>query len=157
MLLILFGCTKIKFKTFNTEQGWLTIQYPSIWTQSEEDEGTYLFKNDKSWKGSFRITPLKVSGKNKDSLDFNIDNYLKDEIKKNKGSKMIKIGPYNTVNYYDTATEDGQNLTLQYWIFGQGNTIIIATYTTLTDKINNSDIRKEIDYCKQTISRLKIK
>jgi hypothetical protein len=43
---------------------------------------------------------------------------------------MIKIGSYNTVNYYATATDDDQNLTLQYWIFGQGSTIIIATYTT---------------------------
>ena len=155
--LSLISCNKVKYKTFISSDGWLEIKYPTLWNHSEVDKGTYLFKNDMKWSGNFRVTPLKVSGVDKNLQPFNIDNYILDEINKNPGAKLILIGKYKTVNYFLSTIDDNVPITVQNWIFGQDNIIIIASYTAPTNKLNDRRVKREIEFCKRSIETLKIK
>jgi hypothetical protein len=147
----------MKYTTFSSKNGWLEFEYPTSWDQREVDKGTYLFKNDKHWKGNFRVTPLKVSGVDKNSQPFNIDDYVMEQIQKNPGAQLIELGQYKTANYITSATDEDIPLTIQNWIFGRDSTIIVASYTTTTKNRGNRNVRQEIEECKKAISTLKIK
>jgi hypothetical protein len=146
----------MKYKKFVSNQGWLTFDYPSEWTQSEEEEGTYLFMNNDNWKGSFRITPLKIAGDDKADIDSRLLSYVNDEIIKNKDSKLVKIGQLSIAHYSVTKVQDEDPLTILYWIFGHKQVLVIATFTIDTNRLNNRDVNHEIDSCKKALETLKI-
>ena len=145
------------YKKFISNKGWLAFDYPSTWTQTEEDEGTFLFMDKENWKGNFRITPLKISGNSKDSVDLKLQNYIIDEINKNKGAKLITIGQYKPAHYSKITIQDKKSLTMLYWIFENNQVLITATFTIDSNRLNEIDVNHEIDYCKKVLETLKIK
>jgi len=152
----LIGCTKMTDKKFVSNQGWLTFDYPSTWDQSEEDEGTYLFMDNDNWKGNFRITPLRISGKDTDSIDLRLQKNVEEQIDKNKGARFIKLGQYNVATYFKTIVQDGDTLTILYWIFEQNQTMITASFTIDANRFEDNDVKREIRHCEKTIETLKI-
>ena len=144
------------YKKFESNQGWLSMDYPSIWSQYEEDEGTYLFMDDDNWKGNFRITPLKIAGNDEDSINLRLKKYVDEEIINNKGAQLVKIGQFEVAHYSKTTVQDNQSLTMLYWIFGYNQIIITATFTIDSDRLNNIDVKKEIELCLKSIETLRI-
>jgi hypothetical protein len=146
----------MKYKKFVSNQGWLSLDYPAEWTQTEEEEGTYLFMNNDNWKGSFRITPLKITGEDKADIDSRIQTYVNDEIKNNKDSKLIKFGQFKAAHYSVTKDQNENPLTILYWIFGLKQVLVIATFTIDTIRLTNQDVSHEINSCNKALETLKI-
>jgi Domain of unknown function (DUF3805) len=144
------------YKKFVSNQGWLSMDYPSTWSQYEEDEGTYLFMDDDNWKGNFRITPIKISGNDEDSIDLRLKKYIEDEIINNKGAQLVKIGQFESAHYSKSTIQDKQSLTMLYWVFRCNQVIITATFTIDSDRLNNNDVKMEIEHCLKSIETLKI-
>ena len=152
----LIGCNKMTYKRFTSNQGWLIFDYPSTWTQSLEDEGTYVFMDNDNWKGNFRITPLRISGKDKDSIDSNLLEYLDEQVSKNKGAKYLKLGQYDVANYIKAIVQDDDNLTIIYWLFGKNQTMITASFTIDSNRFDDKDVKKQIRLCEKILETLKI-
>jgi hypothetical protein len=155
-IIFLLGCNNISFKRFESNQGWLIFDYPAYWTQFEEEDGTYMFLDTNEWKGNFRITPLRIDGLNDDSISFNMDKNINDELHKHDGARLIKIGQKDVVFYSKEIVENQENLTILYWVFGQNKTIIIASFTIDSKRIQNKEIEKEILNCKKVLEIMKI-
>ena len=74
-------------KTFVSDDRWCTFKYPANWSVIRENEA-YLFLDENDWKGNFRITAMRISGKD----TINLDDHIYKEVQKKKGAKLISLG-----------------------------------------------------------------
>ncbi|WP_185249138.1 DUF3805 domain-containing protein [Chryseobacterium bernardetii] len=133
----MININSINYNQFISNQGWVSFNYPANLISIEEEEGTYLFYTEKT--GSFRLTPLKLEGKN----NFDANKYLKDLSNKNKG-KILKNQHGNEYVYYISSSADNEdNFTIFNWIFAVNNKIVYCSYTIDTDSTNDSQIISE--------------
>jgi hypothetical protein len=71
-------------KTFESSLGWFELNYPEHWTQSVEDDGTYLFMDNEEWKGNLRITAMRLEDEKAQQQPERLKKNLKEELERNQ-------------------------------------------------------------------------
>ncbi|WP_148041366.1 DUF3805 domain-containing protein [Rufibacter immobilis] len=152
-----FSCNnETGYKEFTSEQDWFTIQLPDNWSETKDNEGTYIFYDEENWKGTFRITPIRLdSRKVKDTVTDLLARQLKD--KASKGAKMVKIGDFDCVFYKEYVQETSGEVLMYKWTLGSSNTVFLVSYATKKEIEATESHPEELRQVENVIKSLQIK
>ena len=143
-------------KTFISPSKWFQFEQPTDWIYEDEEEGTYLFYNTVDWKGSFRITPLKIKGDDNLSIVQKVKEYVNDELNKNDGAQIITIGDKEMVHYSKKIQQDNDELQIDYWVFGLETTLFLCSFMIDFGSDNDKKVKKEIEKCKNSLASIQL-
>ena len=157
VFLVLNACTQnTSTKTFISPREWFKFEQPIDWTFEDEGEGTYLFYNKEHWKGSFRITPLRIGGDDTISIKQKIQEHLNEELEKNEGATKVLVGDREMIHYSKKIQQDNHDLQISYWIFGLKTTLFTCSFTIDFGTDINQKIMKEMDLCNRALASIEL-
>ena len=143
-------------KEFISNNNWFKMTYPKNWTEFEEDNGAYLFMDNDNWKGSLRITALRLSKGDEASKKEFLNTTLKEELEENIGAIKVKLGSKDAVYYVKDSEDEGKPLEIHYWMTGEKTTLLICTFTIDKDKALKKEIIKEFELVKKTLASIQV-
>lgn len=112
---------------FISPGGWFSIELPKAWNEFEDTTESFLFYNPEKWGGNFRISAFK------DMSDKYADDCIKDELKMNKASKLVKVGDFDCAYSTEEFQENGTWYTTHIWITGKKDTSVECSFTITKD------------------------
>jgi len=110
-------------KKYISPGGWFSLEYPSRWSEFEDEECSFLFYDPEKWSGNFRISAFKDS-----SADF-AEQCMVDELKSNRLSSSVKIKDWKCVYSCESFTEKGESYDSHFWMTGSDNVSIECSFT----------------------------
>jgi hypothetical protein len=144
-------------KKFISKNDWFELNYPSHWTDFEEEGGTYMFMDNEDWKGNLRITAMRLETGDIKSKESYLKKHLNDELAENEGAEKIKLGDKDAIHYSKDIIQDGDTLEIHYWTTGDKTTLLICSFTMDKDKVNDTAVKKEFDYATATLASIKVR
>ena len=142
---------------FISKNEWFEFDYPDHWTVFDEEDGTYLLMDNEDWKGNLRITSLRLKTGDSESKERFLINQLNDELMENDGAVNIKLGDMDAVHYSKDILQDGDPLKIQYWTTGDKTTLLFCSFTMDKDKVNNDEVKKELQYATAALASIKVR
>ena len=126
----------------------ISLHYPGEWKYSMEEDGTHLFFNEKC--GSLRISVVLLDDPIK------IDSFLTKEHKENQAhkSEWLTLGNFDFVFYNKTADFE-INSTMDYYISGESNFLLICSYTYDNYLKGSSLLESELTRVRLTLESIK--
>lgn len=146
----------MKEKKFTSNNNWFELTYPHHWTEFDEEDGTYLFMDNENWKGNLRITAMRLETANENSKKEYLTKHLADEIKEGKGAKKIRLGDKEAVYYITDLEQDGEKFKMYNWTTGAKTTLLICSFTIDKNRIDDKEIKKELEYAIKTLASIKV-
>lgn len=157
ILLIPNSCmTKMKTETFISDSGWFKFEKPKEWIYKREEKGTNLFYNDNNWNGSLRITPCRFTGEEMDVQIDKVNKYVNNELNENTGAQIINLGNKEVVHYSKFIDQDGDELQIDYLVFGIKNNLFLCSFTIDKGTEKNRKVKKEMELYKNALISLEI-
>ena len=157
LLTILFGCDHVGQKTFESSLGWFELNYPEHWTQSVEDDGAYLFMDNKDWKGNLRITAMRLEDEKAQQQPERLKKNLKDELERKPNSRLIKLGDKDAVYWEKEVEQDGDSLMVYNWTTGDNGTLLICSFAIDKDRIDEKEVKEELEFAIGTLKSIGVK
>jgi hypothetical protein len=154
--LVLLACGDMIDKEFISNNNWFQLTYPRHWTEFDEENGAYLFMDNENWKGSLRITAMRLSKGDEESKKEYLKTTLKEELEENIGAIKVKLGDKDAVYYTKDTNQDGDMLEIHYWLTGDKTTLLICTFSIDKDKANKKEIIKELELAKNTLTSIQV-
>jgi hypothetical protein len=154
--LILLTAFTMVDKKFVSNYNWFTLTYPNHWTEFEQEDGTYLFMDNDNWKGNLRITAMRLNSGNEEIKKEYLKNHLSEEFNENSGASRIRLGNMDAVEYTKDIEQDGDTLEMHYWSTGDKTTLLICTFTIDKNRVNEKEVKTELNYAIKTLSSIKI-
>jgi Domain of unknown function (DUF3805) len=152
-LTILISCDHVGQQHFKSLNGWFELDYPGHWTQFDEEDGTYLFMDNEDWKGNLRITAMRVENDNEPGR---IKRNLREQLEEKRGSKMISLGDMDAVYWTKEVEQDGDSLFVYNWTTGDNGTLLICSFVVDKHKIDQEDVREELEYAIRTLESIRV-
>ena len=111
-------------KKYISPGGWFSFNYPAMWSEFEEEEGSFLFYNPEKWSGNFRISAYKDRSLSyaKESIEYDLAN--------NPNAVLKTVGPWKCSYCNETFIEGTEAYTSHFWITGEGNVSVECSFTT---------------------------
>jgi hypothetical protein len=156
LTVILLSACEMADKKFVSNYNWFTLTYPSHWTEFEQEDGTYLFMDNDNWKGNLRITAMRLNSGNEETKKEYLKNHLADEFNENSGALRIRLGKMDAVQYTKDIKQDGDTLEMIYWATGDKTTLLLCSFTIDKNRINEKEVKAELNYAIKTLSSIKI-
>ena len=144
-------------KTFESSHGWFELTYPGHWTQSVEDDGTYLFMDNDEWKGNLRITAMRLENEKAQQQPERLKKNLTDELERKPNSRLIKLGDKDAVYWEKVVEQDGDSLMVYNWTTGNKGTMLICSFVVDKDRIEEKDVKEELQFAINTIEAIRVK
>lgn len=88
------------------------MNYPVVWNEFEDGEGTFLFYNPDEWTGNFRISAYKGG-----SADYGRES-VRQELKDNPSAVPVRLGGVECAYSKEMFEEEGTFYTAHWWIAG---------------------------------------
>lgn len=143
-------------KEFVSNYNWFTLTYPPHWTQFEEEDGTYLFMDNDDWKGNLRITAMRLDSGNENSKREYLKKRLSEELKEKPMATKVRLGNLDAIYFTKEIEEDGEIFEIHQWATGDKTTLLICSFTIDKKRMNEREIKKELDYAVKTLSSIKV-
>ena len=140
-----------RFIILNT---FIKFEKPKKRIYEREEKGTNLFYNDNNWNGSLRITPFRFTGEEMDVQIDKVKKYLNNELNENAGAQIINLGNKEVVHYSKFIDQDGDELKIDYLVFGIKNNLFLCSFTIDKGTDKNRKVKKEIELYKDDIISL---
>ena len=72
-------------KKYISPGAWFSMEYPAVWSEFEDSEGSFLFYNPDEWTGNFRISAYRGdAGYGRE--------YVRQELKENSSAALVRVG-----------------------------------------------------------------
>lgn len=112
-------------KRYISPGSWFAFDYPDGWHEFQDsEEDSFLFYNPDVWTGNFRISA---------SLDASPDfarHTMREELESYPDARTLTIGSREFVYSTETYREEGADYTSHFWVTGDRNMAVYATFTT---------------------------
>lgn len=101
------------------------MDYPSEWSEFEDEAGTFLFYNPNVWTGNFRISAYR----DEERGDAYVADAIADALKENRSARRVKIGAMEFAYGREDFDEEDKSYTDHYWIGGAEGMVFDCSFT----------------------------
>lgn len=110
------------FKKYISPGSWFSMEYPAVWSEFEDCEGSFLFYNPDEWTGNFRISAYRGNaGYGRESVQ--------QELKENSSAVLVRVGALECAYSKEMFEEDGEYYTSHIWIAGVDDIAFECSFT----------------------------
>lgn len=110
------------FKKYISPGSWFSMEYPAVWSEFEDSEGSFLFYNPDEWTGNFRISAYRGNaGYGRESVQ--------QELKENSSAVLVRVGALECAYSKEMFEEDGEYYTSHIWIAGVDDIAFECSFT----------------------------
>ncbi len=109
-------------KKYISPGAWFSMEYPAVWSEFEDSEGSFLFYNPDEWTGNFRISAYRGdAGYGRESV--------RQELKENPSATLVKVGALECAYSKEMFEEKGAYYTSHIWITGVDDVAFECSFT----------------------------
>jgi hypothetical protein len=116
-------------KRFISPGAWFAMDYPSEWSEFEDEAGTFLFYNPNIWTGNFRISAYRDEQKGADGKSTYASDAVAAALKENRDARRVQLGAMTFAYGRESFEENEQSYTDHYWVGGDGDTMFECSFT----------------------------
>lgn len=91
------------------------MDYPAVWSEFEDGEGSFLFYNPERWTGNFRISAFKGKSKSYGA------EVLRGELSRGGSVRPLTVGGWKCAYSVEMFEEEGVFYTCHRWVTGAGD------------------------------------
>lgn len=99
------------------------MEYPAVWSEFEDSEGSFLFYNPDEWTGNFRISAYRSN-----TADYGRES-VRQELKENASATLVRVGALDCAYSKEMFEEGGEYYTSHIWITGVDDVVFECSFT----------------------------
>ena len=111
------------FKKYISPGAWFSMEYPAVWSEFEDSEGSFLFYNPDEWTGNFRISAYRSN-----TADYGRES-VRQELKENASATLVRVGALDCAYSKEMFEEGGEYYTSHIWITGVDDVVFECSFT----------------------------
>ena len=111
------------FKKYISPGAWFSMEYPAVWSEFEDSEGSFLFYNPDEWTGNFRISAYRSN-----TADYGRES-VRQELKENASATLVRVGALDCAYSKEMFEEGGEYYTSHIWIMGVDDVVFECSFT----------------------------
>ena len=111
------------FKKYISPGAWFSMEYPAVWSEFEDSEGSFLFYNPDEWTGNFRISAYRGN-----TADYGRES-VRQELKENASAVRVRVGALDCAYSKEMFEEGGEYYTSHIWITGVDDVAFECSFT----------------------------
>lgn len=143
-----FKNRQMEYTDYITEDEKLQITLPEIWSEYEDEEGTYAFFNTEQWTGNLRITPVTLDERGADR----IKGILESDYEKYENSEWKELGEYMFLHYSEESKDEEH--WIYYWMTGVKNVLLVISFTIPLNNFDTPENEEELELVEEMIESI---